>query len=351
MNFIKTPAYAAIAKDESLIPFIINRREPTEYEVLIDILYAGVCHSDIHASKNEWGNSIYPMVPGHEMTGKIAKLGSKVTKWKVGDRVGVGTFIDSCRTCEQCQNHNQQYCDNQITWTYNSYEKDCKTPTFGGYSTCITVDENYVFKIPEILPLDKAAPLFCAGITVYSPIMYYKIKAGDKVAVLGMGGLGHMAVKFLFAIGAEVTAIDILANRQEDAFKFGAEDFVLAKDLNKHNNKFDFVINLLSGNNHDYNKDMALLKTDGTMIMLGMPSNPGVLPCFSLLRKRRKIVGSIVGGIKETEQMLDFCAIHNILPEIEIIEMEQINEAYQRMLSGDVKYRFVIDIATFAKKS
>ncbi len=347
---IITMAYAANTKDSPLSLYKIERRSPGDNDVLIDILYSGVCHSDIHASRGEWGSKNFPMVPGHEIIGKISQIGSKVTKFKIGESVGVGCFVDSCRTCEQCKIGDEQYCENGVSFTYDGFEQDKKTATYGGYSTKITVDENYVLKIPSKLALEKAAPLLCAGITVYSPMRYYGVKKGDKIAVLGLGGLGHMAVKIAVAMGAEVSVISRSESKRKDALDLGAKEFILSgENPKKYANHFNFIINLISAPN-DYNQHLSMLKTNGTMILLGAPSEPSAIQCFSLILKRRKIGGSLIGGIKETQEMLDFCAKHNVLPEVETIKMEQINEAYERIVKGNVHYRFVIDIADFARK-
>lgn len=346
-----TRAYAAFDAKTPLKSFEIQRREPGAHDVEIDIHFCGVCHSDIHQARNEWGGSSFPMVPGHEIAGKVARIGSAVKKFKVGDPVGVGCFVDSCRTCSMCQADLQQYCPNQICFTYNSYEKDGKTPTFGGYSTKIVVDENYVLHIPASLPLDKAAPLLCAGITTYSPLRHWKIKAGDKVAVVGLGGLGHMAVKLAAAMGAEVTVLSTSEKKKADALKLGARHFINTTDskvFETYLNHFDFMINTASGN-LKIDQYVQLLKYDKTMVLVGVPETPYSLGASPLIGNRRHIAGSLIGGIKETQEMLDFCATHQIEAEIELIPMEKINEAYERTVKGDVRYRFVIDMNSLKK--
>ncbi len=344
---LTTPAFAAKSATTPLGPFAIERRTPRAHDVLIDILYCGVCHSDLHQARDEWGGSIFPMVPGHEIVGKVVETGDHVTKWKKGDIVGVGCFVDSDRTCEACRAGEEQYCEGGMTLTYNGYERDGKTPTYGGYSTRITVDENYVLRIPKGLPLDRAAPLLCAGITTYSPLKHFGLKTGDKLGVVGLGGLGHMAVKFGDAMGAHVTVISHSPNKRDDAFKLGADDFLLTKDENafKENaGRFDFIIDTVSAQ-HDYNSYLNLLKRDGTMVLVGVPEETP-LHSPALIMKRRRLAGSLIGGIRETQEMLDFCGKHNIAADVEVISIDQINDAYERMLNNDVRYRFVIDLAS-----
>ncbi|MBA2655019.1 MAG: NAD(P)-dependent alcohol dehydrogenase [Gammaproteobacteria bacterium] len=343
-----TAAYAAASEKDQLKPFQIKRREPGVHDVEIDIHFCGVCHSDIHQVRNEWGGAKFPMVPGHEIAGKVSHVGSAVTKFKVGDSVGVGCFVDSCRTCDMCQADLQQYCPNQICFTYNSYEKDGKTPTFGGYSTKIVVAEDYVLRIPDSLPLDKAAPLLCAGITTYSPLRHWDIKPGDKVAIVGLGGLGHMAVKLAAAMGAEVTVLSTSENKKADALRLGATHFINTTDpsvFTTYINSFDFMISTAAGNIQIDNY-LNLLKYDSTLVVVGIPAQPYQLGASPLIGNRRHVAGSLIGGIKETQEMLDFCAVHNIVSDIELIPIEKINEAYDRTIKGDVKYRFVIDISS-----
>ncbi len=315
--------------------------------MLIDILYCGVCHSDIHQARDEWGGSIFPMVPGHEIVGTVVETGDHVSKWKKDDIVGVGCFVDSDRTCEACRAGEEQYCEGGMTLTYNGYERDGKTPTYGGYSTRITVDENYVLRIPDGIPLERAAPLLCAGITTYSPLKHFGVKAGDKLAVVGLGGLGHMAVKLGHAMGAHVTVLSHSPDKREDALRLGADDFLPTKDesvFKENAGRFNFIIDTVSAQ-HDYNAYLNLLRRDGVMIVVGVPeATPVSAP--SLIMKRRSLAGSLIGGIRETQEMLDFCAEHGVAADVEVIPIDQINEAYERMLKNDVRYRFVIDIAS-----
>jgi alcohol dehydrogenase (NADP+) len=339
-------AYAAKTAKAPLGPHSIERREPGAHDVVIDILYAGVCHSDIHQAREEWGPATFPMVPGHEIVGKVSRVGSSTTKFKVGDTVGVGCFVDSCRECDSCKEGLEQYCEKAPNFTYNSVEKDGKTPTYGGYSTQIVVDENYVLRIPEGIPLDAAAPLLCAGITTYSPLKQWKVKAGDKVAVIGLGGLGHMAVKLAAAMGAEVTVLSTSDGKKADAERLGAKHFANSKNpetFQKYANHFNFMINTVSAN-LDLNQYLNLLKRDGTLVLVGIPSHPAPVAAFSVIPKRRRLAGSMIGGIKETQEMLDFCGQKKIGSDVEVISIDKINEAYERVIKGDVKYRFVIDI-------
>lgn len=344
---IATASYAAHASDTPLSPWNFERREPGAEEVLIEILFCGVCHTDIHFAKNEWGNAIYPMVPGHEIVGRVTQVGSSVSKWKVGDKVGVGCFVDSCRTCSSCSMGEEQYCEKGATFTYNAPEKNGSGITYGGYSTQITVDENYIVRIPESLPMDSAAPLLCAGITTYSPMMHFGVKPGMSVAVLGLGGLGHMGVKFAKALGAHVTVLSQSEKKRQDALNMGADDYVAMSDpeaFNANASRFDFILNTVSAP-HDLNAYLGLLKLDGRMVLVGLP-DPTPLSAMPLIFQRRSLSGSLIGGIRETQEMLDFCAEKGITCEIEVIEMNQINEAYERMLKSDVRYRFVIDMAS-----
>ncbi|KRD31951.1 hydroxyacid dehydrogenase [Lysobacter sp. Root916] len=345
---LKTAAYAAASAQSPLAPHSIERRQPGPNEVLIDILYCGVCHSDIHQARDEWGGSIFPMVPGHEIVGRVAQVGAGVDKFQVGDAVGVGCFVDSCRECPQCRDGLEQYCDQGMTGTYNSHERVGGAPTYGGYSTRITVDQDYVLRIPASIPLDRAAPLLCAGITTYSPLKHYGVKAGDRVAVVGLGGLGHMAVKLAAAMGAQVTVLSTSESKREAALALGAQDFAATRDpavFKRLARSFDFIIDSVSGE-HDYNAYLSLLKVDGTMVLLGIPETPAPVAAGVLITKRRRLAGSMIGGIAETQEMLDFCAEHGVASDIELIDIAQINEAYERMIKGDVRYRFVIDIAS-----
>jgi len=344
---LKTSAYAAQSAKSPLAPFTIERRRPRSHEVLIDILYCGVCHSDIHMVGNDLGISIFPMVPGHEIVGRVVEVGDHVSKWKEGDSVGVGCFVDSCRHCEACHAGEEQYCEEGMTLTFSGYERDGKTPTYGGYSTRITVDENYVLRIPEGIPLERAAPLLCAGITNYSSLKRFGVKAGDKVAVVGLGGVGHMTVKLAHALGAHVTVLSHSPNKRDDALRLGADDFIATKDesaFKENAGRFDFIFDAVSAA-HDYNAYLNLLKRDGTMVLLGLP-DPSPLAAALLVFKRRKLAGSLIGGIRETQEMLDFCAEHGVAADVEVIPIDKVNEAFERMLKGDVRYRFVIDMAS-----
>ena len=350
----KTPAYAALDAKSPLVPFSIQRREPGPSEVLIDILYCGVCHSDIHQARDEWGGSIFPMVPGHEIVGRVAQVGGAVTRHRVGDTVGVGCFVDSCRRCPQCEAGQEQYCDFGMSGTYNGYERDAdhrfdrSRPTHGGYSTRITVDEAYVLRVPDGIPPERAAPLLCAGITTYSPLRHFGVGPGDRVAVVGLGGLGHMAVKIAAAMGAEVTVLSTSGSKRADAAGLGAHDFAATGDgevFRTHARRFDLIVDTVSAG-HDYNAYLGLLKVDGTMVLLGIPEAPAPVAAGVLISKRRRLAGSMIGGIRETQEMLDFCAGHGIAADIELIGIADVNAAYERMLRGDVRYRFVIDIAS-----
>jgi len=343
----KIPAYAALSARAPLAPHSIERRETGPHDVQIDILYCGICHSDIHQARDEWGGSIFPMVPGHEIVGSVINVGAQVTKWKVGDSVGVGCFVDSCRECEACQEGEEQFCEEGMSATYNGYERDGKTPTYGGYSTNITVNEDYVLRIPAGMPLERVAPLLCAGITTYSPLRQYGVKAGDQVAILGLGGLGHVGVKIAKAMGAKVTVLSHSASKREAALALGADDFIdtSAEDAFKTNAKrFDFILDTVSAQ-HDYNSYLGLLKRDRNMVLVGIP-DPIPLSAAPLVMQRRHLSGSLIGGIRETQEMLDFCAEHGVVSDVEVINIDQVNEAYERVLKSDVRYRFVIDLAS-----
>ncbi|GEP98729.1 NAD(P)-dependent alcohol dehydrogenase [Chitinophaga cymbidii] len=340
--------YAAQTATTPLAPWTFQRREPGPHDVQFDILYCGVCHSDLHQIRDEWGGSIFPMVPGHEIVGRVTKVGDKVTKFKAGDLAAVGCMVDSCRECESCREGLEQYCENGNTGTYNSLERDGKSPTYGGYSNYIVTDEDFVLKVSDKLPLANVAPLLCAGITTYSPLRHWKVGKGHKVAVIGLGGLGHMAVKFAASFGAEVTMLSTSPSKEADAKALGAHKFVLTKDkdqLKSVRNYFDFIIDTVSAP-HDYNMVLSLLKTNGVQICVGVPPTPAQILGFNLIGKRRSLAGSMIGGIAETQEMLDYCAEHNIVSDVEVIDIKDINEAYERMLKGDVRYRFVIDMAT-----
>lgn len=342
-----TNAYAAQTKTSPLAPFDIQRREVGPHDVQIDILYSGICHSDIHQVRDEWGGSIYPMVPGHEIVGRITAVGSEVKNFKVGELAGVGCFVDSCRTCPSCLAHEEQYCDNGMVVTYNGLDKQGK-PTYGGYSTQIVVDENYTLHVSEKLPIEGVAPLLCAGITTYSPLRHWNVGKGHKVAVVGLGGLGHMGVKFAASFGADVTVLSTSPSKKEDALALGAHHFAVTKEadtMKKLAGSFDFILNTVSAQ-HDYNDYLNLLKLNGTMVVVGVPPHPSPVQAFSLIGKRRSIAGSLIGGIKQTQEMLNYCAEHNIVSDVEVIKADYINEAYERTIKADVRYRFVIDIAS-----
>lgn len=343
---IKVNGYGAISKTASIAPISFERRDVGENDVLIDILYCGVCHSDIHMARSEWGPSVYPIVPGHEIVGTVTKVGNNVSKFKVGDLAGVGVFVDSCRKCSSCKSGMEQYCDEEMTPTYNGFYRDGITPTFGGYATHYVIDENYVLHIPFTKNLEAVAPLLCAGITTYSPLRFAGVGKGHKVAVLGLGGLGHMAVKFAVSFGAEVTMLSTSPSKEADAKRLGAHHFVLSTDEEKMKglkNHFDFILNTVAAA-HDINKFLDLLKVEGKMLLVGIPPEDNRVGAAKLISKRRSIVGSMIGGIKENQEMLDYCAANNILSDVEVIAMKDINEAYERILKSDVKYRFVIDM-------
>ena len=345
---IPVNSYAAMSANTPLEAYNFERRAVGPDDVQIDILFCGVCHSDLHQVKNEWGGSQYPMVPGHEIVGTVLSVGANVTKFKVGDLAGVGVMVDSCKTCKTCAQDLEQYCEEGFVGTYNNKERNSDKITMGGYSTKIVVDEYYTFKIAPTLPLAAVAPLLCAGITTYSPLVYAGVKKGMKVAVVGLGGLGHMGVKFAVSFGAEVTVISTSPSKEADAKKLGATHFLVSTDkeaMSKYNNYFDVILDAISAN-HDYTSYLNLLGIDGKLMVVGLPiESPKVQP-FSLVTNRRSVIGSCIGGMKETQEMLDYCAEHNIVSEIEVIPMQKINEAYDRMLQGDVKYRFVIDLAS-----
>lgn len=345
---IPVKGYAAQTPTTDLAPWNFQRRDVGPHDVQFDILFCGVCHSDLHQIKNDWFPGIFPMVPGHEIVGKVVKVGDHVKKFKVGDIAGTGCLVDSCRKCENCKRDLEQYCLNGSSQTYNGLEQDHKTPTYGGYSKTIVVHEDFVLHISEKLDLAAAAPLLCAGITTWSPLRHWKVGKGHKLAVLGLGGLGHMGVKFGVALGAEVTVLSTSPNKEKDARKLGAHHFVVTSDpaqVKAAHNSFDFILDTVSAE-HDINIYLGMLKTDGTHICVGVPSEPSKIRAFSLLGGRKSLAGSSIGGLRETQEMLDFCAEHNIVSDIEIIDIKDITASYARMLKGDVRYRFVIDIAT-----
>jgi alcohol dehydrogenase (NADP+) len=345
---LPTKGYATHAAETPLKPFSFQRREPTATDVQIEILFCGVCHSDLHIARNEWGRTTYPCVPGHEIAGRIVKVGRDVSKFKPGDLAAVGCLVDSDRVCENCRAGLEQFCEQGATLTYNSEDRHTGGITYGGYSTSIVVDQDFVLRLSDKLDLAAAAPLLCAGITTYSPLRKWKVGRGQKVAVIGLGGLGHMALKFANAFGADVTLFTTSPGKAADAKRFGAHSVVISTDeesMKKHQRRFDFIIDTVSAR-HDLNAYLALLKRDGVLVLVGIPPEAIALEAFHLLVPRRQLAGSLIGGIAETQEMLDFCAERGIASDIELITMDQINEAYERMLKSDVKYRFVIDMGS-----
>ncbi len=346
---MNTKGYAALSAGSDLVPFEFDRREVGAHDVELDIKYSGICHSDIHQAREEWGPAIFPMVPGHEIAGVVTSVGASVTKFKVGDHIGVGVFIDSCGKCVQCNKGLQQYCEEGMTGTYNGYERDGKTVAMGGYSNRFVINENYAVHVPANLPLDGVAPLLCAGITLYSPIKHWNVGPGKRVAVMGLGGLGHMGVKFAVALGAEVTVLSHSPSKEADAKAMGAHHFVSTKDpevFKTHAKSFDVILNTVSAE-VDINQYLNLLAQDGTLVVIGLPGKPYAVHVGALLGARRSMAGSMIGGIPEMQEMLDFCGKHNILSDVEVIKADYINKAYERTVASDVKYRFVIDGSSF----
>ena len=347
---LETRAYAAQSSDSPLTPFEIDRRSPGSNDVALDILYCGVCHSDLHTARGEWGGTTYPCVPGHEIVGRVTAVGNKVSRLKVGELVGVGCMVDSCQHCKPCADGLEQYCENGFTGTYNGPEQNGGGNTFGGYSNQMVVRESFVLYIAhDEKHLAAVAPLLCAGITTYSPLKQWGIGPGHNVGIVGLGGLGHMGVKIAAAMGAEVVLFTTSENKREDALRLGASKVVVSKNADEmaaHVGSFDFILNTVAAS-HDLDAFLVLLKLDGTMTLVGAPSTPHPSPgVFNLIMKRRRLAGSLIGGIRETQEMLDFCAKNNIVSDIEMIRMDEIEVAYERMLKGDVKYRFVIDMAS-----
>ena len=342
-----TASYAAFSPREPLAPFTFERRDPGPHDVLIDILFCGICHSDVHQVRDEWGGSKFPMVPGHEIVGTVKAVGAHVKRWKAGDTVGVGCMVDSCRKCDPCREGEEQFCQNGGSFTYNSTEQDKRTVTQGGYSTLITVNEDFVLRIPAGIPLDRAAPLLCAGITTYSPLRHWGVKAGDKVAIVGLGGLGHMGVKLAKAMGAHVTVLSHSPSKRAAALELGADDFVAtgeATAFTANAGRFRFILDTVSAQ-HDYNAYLGMLQRNGTMVLVGVP-DPTPLSAFPLIFGRRQLAGSLIGGIRETQEMLDFCGAHGVASDVEVIPIQKVNEAFERMVKSDVRYRFVIDLAS-----
>jgi len=345
---IETTGYAAHSSTSPLTPFSFSRRDPGPQDVQIDILYCGVCHSDLHTVRNEWTNTNYPVVPGHEIVGRVTKVGAKVRKFKEGDLAGVGCLVNSCRQCESCKAGLEQYCEVEPIYTYNGPDKQLGGMTYGGYSKTVVVDEDFILRVPRNLDLAAVAPLLCAGITTYSPLRHWKVQKGQKVGVVGLGGLGHMAVKLANAFDANVTLLTTSLHKKDDAIRLGAKEVVVSKDqaeMEKRVRSYDFIIDTVSAE-HDINAYLNLIKLDGTLTLVGASPTPLPLAVGSLLFRRRSLAGSIIGGIRETQEMLDFCGEHGITADIELIRMQQINEAFERLAKSDVKYRFVIDMAS-----
>jgi alcohol dehydrogenase (NADP+) len=346
----KTKAYAAASATSPMAGATISRRDPTEHDVRIEILFCGVCHSDLHQVRDEWKNvmpTVYPCVPGDEIVGRVAGIGSEVTKFKPGDIAAVGCMVDSDHTCSECQAGFEQFCPN-VTLTYNAPDKHLGGVTYGGYSDRIVVDQRFVLKVPSNLDLDGAAPLLCAGITTYSPMRHWGVTRGKKVGVVGLGGLGHMGVKFAHELGAHTVVFTTSASKKDDARRLGADEVVVsghAEEMQKHAGSFDFILDTVSAD-HDINAYIQLLRRDGNITMVGAPEKPLAVPVFGLIMNRRSLSGSPIGGIPETQEMLDFCGAHNIISDVEVIPIQKINEAYERLLKGDVKYRFCIDMAS-----
>jgi len=346
---MQSKGYAVLEASKPLVPFTFSRRDLRPGDVALSVSYAGICHSDIHQAREEWGPALFPMVPGHEIAGIVTSVGSNVTKFKVGDRIGVGVFIDSCRECSSCKSGLEQYCLQGMTGTYNNYERDGKTLAQGGYADSFIVDQDYAVSIPDNLDLAGVAPLLCAGITLFSPLKNWGAGPGKKVGVIGLGGLGHMGLKFSAALGAHTTVFSHSPSKEQDACKMGANDFVVTsnpKDLSKLDRDFDLILNTVSAD-MDLTPYLQLLKLNGTLVLIGLPINPYTINTPVLLAQRRSISGSMIGGIKETQEMLDFCGKHNIVSEVEVVDPEYINQAYDRTISSDVKYRFVIDAKKF----
>ncbi len=343
-----TNAYAAHSANSPLAPFSVKRREPAPNDVQIDILFCGVCHSDVHTARDEWGGTIFPCVPGHEIVGRVIKVGSDVKKFREGDLAAVGCLVDSCRTCGSCHDGFEQFCDNGAVFTYNGKDKQTGATTYGGYSKSIVVHQDFVLRISDKLDLAATAPLLCAGITTYSPMRRWNVTQGQKVGIVGLGGLGHMGVKFAHAFGAHVVLFTTSPGKCADAKRLGAREVVISNEeeaMKKHRNSFDFILDTVSAK-HDLNAYLSLLKRDGTMTLVGVPPEPEPVEAFSLIGRRRQLAGSLIGGLAETQEMLDFCTERGITCDIELIPIEKINEAYERMLKSDVKYRFVIDLAS-----
>jgi uncharacterized zinc-type alcohol dehydrogenase-like protein len=340
--------YGVLTAKDKLAPFSFERRDPGPDDVRIEILFCGVCHSDLHTARNEWHNTRYPCVPGHEIVGRVTAVGTRVGKFKVGDMAAVGCMVDSCRTCATCRQGLEQFCEVGTVFTYNSPDDHLGLRTYGGYSDSVVVDEAFTLKVPANLDPAAVAPLLCAGITTFSPLRHWKVSAGQKVGIVGLGGLGHMGVKFAHAFGAHVVVFTTSPGKTADALRLGADEVVVSTDpeqMKKHVRSFDFILDAVSAQ-HDINAYFNLLKLDGTLTLVGVPEHPLPVSAFNLIMPRRQFAGSAIGGIAETQEMLDFCGEHGIVSDIEMIRIDQVNEAYERLLKGDVKYRFVIDMAS-----
>jgi uncharacterized zinc-type alcohol dehydrogenase-like protein len=344
----RTKAYAALSPSTPLVPFELERREPGPADVVIDLAFCGVCHSDLHQARDEWGGALFPMVPGHEMVGTVVRVGAAVTRFKVGDRAGVGCMVDSCRTCDSCKQDLEQFCQKGAAFSYNGTEMDRKTPTFGGYSKQVVVTEAFALRLSPKLDLAATAPLLCAGITTWSPLRHWKASKGQRVGVVGLGGLGHMAVKLAASLGCEVTMFSTSPAKEVDARRLGAHQFALTSEkgtFKRLAGSFDLILDTISAP-HDYNAYLGLLKVNGTMVLLGVPPQPTPVAAFALIGGRRSLAGSLIGGIAETQELLDHCAAHGITSDVEVLPVQQVNVAYERMLKNDVRYRFVLDLAT-----
>ncbi len=348
---LRTKGYAVQSATSGFEPFDFERRELGAKDILIEIQFCGVCHSDIHQVRDEWGGSMYPMVPGHEIVGRVARVGAEVSKFKEGDYAGIGCFVDSCGKCANCGEGFEQFCTTHVAMTYNGTEMDEKTPTYGGYSSQYVVDENYALKISDTENLAAVAPLLCAGITTYSPLKRFNVQKGQKVGIVGLGGLGHMGVKLAASMGAEVTVFSTSPSKEQDARKLGAHNFVVTKEpenMKPLAGKFDFILDCVSAD-HDLNMYLGLLKLNGAMVLVGAPDKPADVSAFSLIGNNRTLAGSMIGGIAETQEMLDYCAENNITSDVEVIPIQQIEEAYERTVKGDVRYRFVIDMQSLGQ--
>jgi len=345
---ITSIGYAAPAARAPLVPFNFERREPGEYDIVLEALFCGICHSDLHTVNNDWGGARYPVVPGHEIVGRVIRVGSKVTRFKLGDHAGIGCLIDSCRECASCRDGEEQFCERGSTGTYNSFERGTRIPTYGGYSNNYVVTERFALHIPPSMDLAATAPLLCAGITTYSPLRHWNVGPGQRVGIVGLGGLGHMGVKIARALGAEVVLFSTSEKKRADGLRLGAHEVVISSDpeqMKAQKNRLDFILDTVSAP-HDINAYMRLLKRDGTMCLVGLPEKPALFSASSVVFGRKSLAGSLIGGLRQTQEMLDFCAEHGIVSDIEMIRIQQINEAFARLDKADVKYRFVIDLAS-----